>query len=197
MKTAIQIVLLIVIVVLSYMIYDSIMGRIEFEKLAKERREAVIERLKDIRTAQIAYKSENGEYAKDFDKLIEWVKTGKIRVVKQIGDAEDSLALARGEVIRDTIYVPAIDTVFSYSYLGNRKDFFLDSLPFIPNAGGDKFEINAGEITRNNVKVKVFEVFAPYKSIYKGLETDKHSIKMDDGLRLGSMTEPSTNGNWE
>lgn len=197
MKTTIQIVLGIVIVVFSYMIYDSIMGRIEFEKLAKERRDAVIERLKDIRTAQLAYKNENGEFAKDFDKLITWVKTGKIQVIKQIGDAEDSLAVARGEVIRDTVYVPAIDTVFSATYIGSRKNFYLDSLPIIPNSDGDKFEIDAGEITRNNVKVKVFEVFAPFKSIYKGLETEKHSIKMDDGLRVGSMTEPSTNGNWE
>jgi type II secretory pathway pseudopilin PulG len=197
MKTIIQIVLAIVIVVLSYMIYNSIKGRIEFENQAKERRDAVIERLKDIRTAQIAYKSANGEYAKEFEKLLGWVKTGKIQVVKQIGDAEDSLAVARGEVIRDTIYVPAIDTVFSPNYLGARKNFYLDSLPFIPNSGGDKFEMDAGEITRNNVKVKVFEVFAPYKSVYKGLDTEKHSIKMDDGLRVGSMTDPSTNGNWE
>jgi type II secretory pathway pseudopilin PulG len=197
MKTIIQIVLAIVIVVLSYLIYDSINGRIEFEKQAKERRDAVIERLKDIRTAQIAYKSANGEYAKNFDKLIEWVKTGKIMVVKQIGDAEDSLAVARGEVIRDTIYIPVMDTVFSPNYLSGRKNFYLDSLPFIPNSGGDKFEMDAGEITRNNVKVKVFEVFAPYKSVYKGLDTEKHSIKMDDGLRVGSMTDPSTNGNWE
>lgn len=197
MKTTIQIVLGIAIVVLSYMIYNSIMGRIEFEKLATERRDAVIERLKDIRTAQLAYKNENGEYAKDFEKLIGWVKTGKIKVIKQIGDAEDSLAVARGEVIRDTTYVPAIDTVFSASYIGDRKNFYLDSLPFIPNTGGDKFEIDAGEIIRNNVKVKVFEVFAPFSSVYKGLETDKHSIKMDDGLRVGSMTDPSTNGNWE
>jgi hypothetical protein len=197
MKTGIQIVLAIAIVVLSYMIYSSIMGRIEFEKLAKERRDAVIERLKDIRTAQIAYKNSNGEFSKDFEKLIGWIKTGKIQVIKQIGDAEDSLAVARGEVIRDTVYIPAIDTVFSPTYLSNRKNFFLDSLPYIPNSDGDKFEINAGEVTRNNVKVKVFEVFAPYKSVYKGLDTDKHSIKMDDGLRVGSMTDPSTNGNWE
>ncbi|MFN7014086.1 MAG: hypothetical protein ACK4ON_07435 [Bacteroidia bacterium] len=197
MKTIIQIVLGIAIVVLSYLIYSSIMGRIEFEKQAKERREAVIERLKDIRTAQIAYKNANGEFAKDFDKLIGWVKTGKVQVIKQIGAAEDTLAVARGEVIRDTIYIPAIDTVFSTSYIGNRKNFDIDQLPIIPNSDGDKFEIDAGEITRNNVKVKVFEVFAPFKSIYKGLETDKHSIKMDDGLRVGSMTDPSTNGNWE
>lgn len=197
MKTIIQIVLGIAIVVLSYFIYSSIMGRIEFEKLAKERRNAVIERLKDIRTAQIAYKNANGQFAKDFDKLIGWIKNGKIQVIKQIGDAEDSLAVARGEVIRDTVYIPAIDTVFSATYIGNRKNFNLDQLPVIPNSDGDKFEMDAGEITRNNVKVKVFEVFAPFTSVYKGLETDKHSIKMDDGLRVGSMTDPSTNGNWE
>jgi hypothetical protein len=197
MKTGIQIALVIVIVVLSYMIYSSIMGRIEFEREAKVRRDAVIERLKDIRTAQLAYKNSKQEFAKDFNSLIDWVKNGKVQVIKQIGDAEDSLAVARGEVIRDTVYIAAIDTVFSPSYIAGRKSFYLDSLPFIPNSGGDKFEIDAGEITRNNVKVKVFEVFAPFKSVYKGLDTDKHSIKMDDGLRVGSMTDPSTNGNWE
>ena len=54
-----------------------------------------------------------------------------------------------------------------------------------------------GEVEKGKVKVKVFEVSAPYTEIFKGLKTDNEGIDMAKSLTLGSMTEPSVNGNWD
>ena len=198
MKLGISIALSLSILVLSYFVYDSINSKILFEKETARRNKEVQERLIDIRTAQLAYKNINGAYSNNFDSLISFVKNGKMPIIRQIGDAEDSIAVAKGLVIRDTTYINIRDTLFSNSSMKNRlKKFELDSIPYVPYSGNEKFTLNSSEIEKNKVKVKVFEAFASYKQIYKGLETEKHNIKLDDGLRVGSMTEPSTSGNWE
>ena len=198
MKLGISIALSLSILVLSYFVYDSINSKILFEKETARRNKEVQERLIDIRTAQLAYKNIKGAYSNNFDSLIHFVKNGKMPIIRQIGDAEDSIAVAKGLVIRDTTYINIRDTLFSNSSMKNRlKKFELDSIPYVPYSGNEKFMLNSGEIEKNKVKVKVFETFASYKQIYKGLETEKHNIKLDDGLRVGSMTEPSTSGNWE
>ncbi len=75
MKIAAQAVLWILIV-FSYKIYDSINGPINFNKTKNERYAQVIDRLKDIRKAQIAHKDVRGVFANNFDSLIAFVDTG-------------------------------------------------------------------------------------------------------------------------
>ncbi|MBA3899583.1 MAG: hypothetical protein H0X62_05115 [Bacteroidetes bacterium] len=198
MKLGIQIALALAIVALSYFVYDSIYSKIQFEKETQRRKDLVVERLKDIRTTQITYKNTKGYYADNFDSLVDFVKYGKMSIIKQIGDADDSLQVAQGLVIRDTIYISVSDTLFSKSQVqGRLRPFHIDSMSTVPFSGGQKFVLNAGEIEKNKVKVKVFEAFASFENMYKGLNTANHSIKLHEGLRVGSMTEPSTSGNWE
>lgn len=170
----INIVLTVVIIVLSYLIFRSINEPIKFNKEREHRYSYVIQRLKDIRTSQIAYKSVNGAYAPNFDSLIGFIKNGQFPLIKQIGNAEDSMAV----VVRDTILVSVKDSLFPGNYP-------IDSLPFVPFGNGAKFKMQAGEIEKGKVKVKVFEVedTAPF---------DKKQV-----LKVGSMTEPSNAGNWE
>jgi hypothetical protein len=198
MKLGIQIALLVGIVALSYLVFNSINSRITFERETARRKAVVVERLKDIRTAQLTYKNIKGTYADNFDSLIDFVRNGKMPIVRQIGDASDSLQVAQGLVIRDTSYINIIDTLFSPSQMENRLRIFkLDSIAYIPYSGGEKFAIAAGEIEKNRVKVKVFEVSASYKHIYKGLNAEEHFAKLEEELKVGSMTDPSTSGNWE
>ena len=56
MKLGIQIVLWIASIFFTYKIYDSINGPIKFKQVKNERYAKVINRLKDIRTAQIAHR---------------------------------------------------------------------------------------------------------------------------------------------
>lgn len=170
----VNIILTIVIVVLSYLIFRGINEPIKFNKEKKYRYGFVIQRLKDIRTAQLAYKSVNGAYTGEFDSLLTFIKTGRFALIKQIGSVEDSSAV----IIRDTIYIPVKDSIFPGNYP-------VDSLPFVPFGNGIKFKMQAGEIEKGKVKVKVFEV------------VDTAPFDPKEVLQVGSMTEPSNAGNWE
>ena len=83
MKTILQIVLWLLCIFFGYMIYKSVNGPIEFKKVRKERFQAVINKLKDIRDAQEAYKSVNGKYAANFNSLIQFVDTGDYTITTQ------------------------------------------------------------------------------------------------------------------
>ena len=201
MKLGIKIGLPVAIFVLCYLVYDSIASKIQFEKETKHRRDLVIERLKDIRIAQLAYKSVKREYANDFHTLLDFVKHGSFPVIKALGTVPDTLteeeAVHLGLVTRDTSYVNVKDSLFSSNYLKYHLGAFsISSIPYIPFGKGEKFAMQAGEIEKGKVIVQVFEVFASYEVIYKGLDTQNEGIDLSDGLQVGSMTETSTSGNW-
>jgi hypothetical protein len=198
MKLVIQLVLIVASAFMGYLIYDSIDSKIELEKEVKHRKAVVIERLEQIKEAQISYKKVRGEYAKSFDQLKDFLENDSLVVVKAIGVVPDSLlgqeakALAMGIIVRDTSKIAVRNELFKENF-----QKVVDSLAIIPFSGGSSFSINSGEVEKGKVKVKVFEVTAPYKEIFKGLKTDNEGIDMNQALILGSMTEPSINGNWD
>ncbi|MFH1321121.1 MAG: hypothetical protein ABII90_10765 [Bacteroidota bacterium] len=201
MKPILKIVLWLIIIVLLYFVYDSIASKIKFEKETMHRRDFVIERLKDIRTAQIAFKMVNDFYADNFDSLLYFVKNDSFPLIMAVGTVPDTLseeeAVQMGIVTRDTSYINVKDSIFSSNYLQDHlASFHIDSLPRIPFGRGEKFRIRAGEVEKGKVRVKVFEVFASYGVIYQGLDMKNEDIDLNDGLKVGSMEEPSTSGNW-
>jgi spermidine/putrescine-binding protein len=196
--TIIKVVLSIIIVVLAYMIYESIMRPVRFNKATAEREAKVIERLIDIRTVQQFYKREHNKYTASFDTLINFLKKGEIPMVKMIPDPNDTTF---SKTISDTLgYVKVADSLFS-----KRPNFSLDSIKYIPFSDGIKFDMAAGEIDRGGIKVGVYEIKAPYTTYMKGMDRQlvtnltksKEDIDRYPGLKLGSMEEPSTDGNWE
>lgn len=56
----------------------------------EEREDVAIQRLKDIRALQEAYKSVNSSYASTMEYLQLFYADGKIKVVLQVGSADDS-----------------------------------------------------------------------------------------------------------
>lgn len=207
MKKVLQIALLIAIVGLGYLLYRSIATPIQYEDEQAKRSGKVIERLKDIRSAQVAYKSEFGKFTGSFDTLINFVKTGHYNVEQRIGSADDSIAVSKGLLKRVKVQVRVLDSLFK----GNIAR--VDSLPFIPYGGGAKFEMGAGEImTASKVAVKVFEAKAPdsiifrsfviqdknFKQILVNKTAEKKKADKYPGLKVGSLTEATNNaGNWE
>lgn len=196
--TVVKVLLSIVIIVLAYLIYESIMKPLRFEREVKAREARVIERLIDIRNSQQFYKRLNNKYASNFDTLIEFLNTGEIAVVKIIPDPADTTFR---KTINDTLgFVNVGDSLFH-----SRVGFSLDSLRYIPFAHGELFELAAGSIDRGGLMVSVFEAKAPYKKFLKGLDNQliinlvktKKDIERYPGLKVGSMEEPSTDGNWE
>lgn len=177
----------------TYAYYDfwSIKTPIDFLNEKERRYKHVIQKLKDIRIAEMAYKAEYGKYTGDFDTLLNFIKTDSFTVVKAVGFVPDTLTEARalelGLISRDTFRVAVGDSIFNTTYLGERAEnvpFKIDSIPFIPFTGGQKFKLQAGIIEKNKVKISVFEAL------------DVAAFDKNDAKKVGSMTDPSTAGNW-
>ena len=129
MKTVIQIVLGISIVVLSYFLVESIMKPIRFKKEQTHRYSVVIQNLKDIRTAQLAYKDVYGKFTGSFDTLINFVKHDSLVIIKKIGEIDEDLlgkitekeAIAQGLIKRDTIRVNVLDSIFADNFINYER----------------------------------------------------------------------------
>ena len=196
-KVILQVVLVIAIAVLGFLIFNSIMEPVRFEAEKTKREHVVVNKLKDIRTSQLIYRQLKGSFAKSFDTLEMFLEVAEIPVVKIIPDPTDTTFT---KTINDTIgYIKVKDSLFS------KRNYTIEQLAIVPFSDGVLFEMDADTIERGGVNVNVFEVKTPYTSYLQGL--DKQTIfnltsKMEDiekypGLKVGSMVEPSTNGNWE
>src|SRR5690554_2748470 len=83
MKTIVQILLVIIAAGLVFLIYKGIQDPIEFENAKNARNRVTIERLKDIRKAQIAYRDVYGRFTGSWDTLIHFVKYDSLRNVRK------------------------------------------------------------------------------------------------------------------
>ena len=206
MKTIIQIVLWIVCIVLGYLIFRSVNAPIEFNKVRQERFSAVIAKLKDIRNSQEAYKTVNRKYAKDFNSLIKFVDTGSYVITQQRDssfmrfDKVYQIELQKDTVLIDTLgFVKVKDSLF-------KNDDRYKSMMEVPYAqNGEKFSLDAGTVDKSGYRAPVFEakvkkdvVLYDQPDDLKSKENSYNSVEEVNGneIRVGSMTEVSTNGNW-
>ncbi len=195
MKTAIQIGLAIIIVVLVYFIYDSIMEPVRFRQEVANREARIIDRLRDIRQVQIAHRSRYQRFSGDLDSLVYFVKNDSLPVVRAIGSVPDTLteseAVRLGIVERDTVWRKAVDSLL------RRAPYPVDSLPYVPFSDGKRFSLKASKIERGLVELPVFEASTIPEHYLFDLDEWRVYYTRTEGLRVGSLTEPSTDGNWE
>jgi len=202
MKIALKLFLLVVIVGLGYMVVESIMEPVRFNQEKNKREEAVIHKLEDIRAGELAFRKINGRYTASWDTLIDFLKTNEFFIVKEVADPNDTTFT---KTIRDTLgTIPVIDSLYS-----NRDHFNVDHLKYVPIPAkyfaNETFELRTGEITRGGVPVQVFESQSHYTVMLKGLDNQliinliKKVEEMNRyaGLKVGSLTEASTEGNWK
>lgn len=202
MKTVIRIILGVLICVMGYLVYESIQRPLRFEAERNIRYEAAIQRLKDIRSAQVAYKSQNTKYTASFDTLITFLKEGSFNVIKQIGDLDDSADIQAGRIIRDTVKVSVLDSLFKQGYP-------VDSLRFVPYTDNAEFEMGTANLEAGAVNVNVFEAKVANDVLLKDLKelylqdlinfnADRERMTGYAGLKVGSLEETTNNaGNWE
>ncbi|WP_163717918.1 hypothetical protein [Mangrovibacterium lignilyticum] len=210
MKTAIQIVLIAIAILLGYLIYNSVQRPIDFEQAKKERYDKVVERLKEIRKAELAYKDVNGQFTGSWDTLINFVKTGELPLVRKIGMLTDSMieagwteetAIKKGKIIRDTVRISVIDTLFG-------ADYDAEQLKYVPVPDTvAQFFLGATILTTGSgIRVPLFEAKVHNNTVLRKLDRQL-VINLNDkartndkypGLKVGSLTEANNNaGNWE
>lgn len=204
-KLALQIVMVAIVLFLGYKVYESIMEPVEYQKATDIRENVIKEKLGHIKTLEIEYKKIHGTYMGNFDTLINFYHQDSMPLVMKIGTVPDTLteeaALELGIIQRDTTKIAIKDTL-----LKDMKNFKVNELAIVPFTHGKvKFELKIGEVVRSNFDVPVFEIKC-YKKDYLAeikaqelLNNDIILLKEEDkfpGLKLGSLTEPSTDGNW-
>lgn len=161
-------------------------GRIE------EREAAVIDQLKKIREAEMAYLAVNGQYTSDWNKLIDFVKGGVFYIV------ERKETVIPGPYGRDSVFVE-IDTLGTrpvYDSLFRKyTNFSADRLPYVPGYEKTKFKVIADKIDKSGILVDVIEVWNPKPVSPDRDEDSEYTSKKP--LRFGSQFSVTTSGNWE
>lgn len=186
MKKVIPILLALVVVVLGVVLWRSILQPQRFALQVNEREAVVLERVRDIRKAQQAFKQVYGAYTGSLDELVDFVLNDSINFVMSIGSADDSVAVATGQFRQYIARVPVIDTVFSPRKLTADQVRQLPIIPFSESAKtpeGERFWMKAGEVlTESGIIVPVFEARASYNTYLKGLSEQLVSNKTDEDL---------------
>jgi len=189
-------------IILAYFVYNSINSEVEFQQVAKVRIAENVQKLKDLRQVQIAYKKVNNTYSNNFESLIDFLENDSMAIVKAIGETPDTLtdaqALELGIISRDTAYVLAKETVFDEAYLSSRNEKFplnLSTLTSVPHSNKN-YSVDAGMVEKGKVVVQVFEISTTYGAVFTGLDAKNKSFDLGSLLKVGSMDEASLNGNW-
>lgn len=212
-KLIIQIILAGIIIFLGYQCYNSIMVPQRFTEIKKQRYDRIIQRLKDIRTAEDAYKDVYGVYTGSFDTLINFIKYDSVKVVRSIGSLSDddiekgvteAQAIKEGKIIRDTIRVGALENVFG-------KDYPIDDMRYVPfTKRKHEFKLGATSIfTDSGVEVPLFQAYVSNMVIFEDIRDqyndqlleengERERLKKFPGLKVGDLKEANNNvGNWE
>lgn len=211
MRRVIQILFVLIIIILGYLIVESIMEPIRFNQEVEVREQATIKRLIDIREAQKAYKDIYKRYTASFDTLISFLDTGSFAVVKAIGEIPEEWldelgfekarerALKEGVISRETSRVPVLDSLLGAGYP-------IDSLRYVPYTDDVEFTMESSEIlTSSNLLVQVVEVSVLYDDLLNGMDEqlivnykdERMKIVGFEGVKFGSLEEGTLTGNWE
>ena len=180
-----------------YKIIDGVMQPVRFNKEVEARKKVAVQRLKDIRELQVAFKGVNDRFTASFDTLKQFYKDGQMVVLMQVGSKDDSLAVAHTNEVKRAnkgindaglykLYlqgdknlvfqiqnkIAVKDTLFK-----SRDNFNVDNLDKIPfalegevPAEVQNIEMDAIVKKVSGVDVPLFEAKMPWKSILNGLD---------------------------
>ncbi len=208
MKVVMKVLLALAIVLLAYICWQSIKGTEDFNAEVARRDNAVIQRLVDIRTAQVALRGQTGSYTASFDTLSQFVKDGRIATLIKEGDLTES-QLEEGmtevkamqiirtgneaairaaglwddaknapQLVRDSIFSPAVQVLYP-----NRSSFSIDSLRYVPFSNGAEFEMAVDSlITASGYPIQVFEAKAHYRTYLGDLDQKLLDQKIQEVL---------------
>ena len=209
MKPVIMIGLWVLIGYLGYITFMSIYGEIQFNKIKEERYKVVINNLKDIRDAELAHRTVTGKFQGNWDNLVKFIDTAQFTITQRrdssVLDKEMTKRFGGVETFKEIIiidtlgYVPVKDSLFGV-------DTRYKTMMNIPvGKAGEKFELKAGFIEQNGFQIPVFEAKALKSIILDGrdpnlIAKENQALSVEavngDAVKVGSMEEVNTNGNW-
>ncbi len=208
-KPVLTIALWLLIAFLGYSTFMSVYAPIQFNKIKVKRYQKVIDGLKDIRDAQLAHRQVTGRFAGNFDDLVKFIDTAEYTltqrrdtsVIDEVLTKQFGVDMFQQKVLIDTLgFVSVKDSLF-------KNDSRYKTMMNVPvGKEGAKFELKAGFLEQNDTKIPVFETLIKKSVIL--YDQDKNLVNQEnevissivgvqgDAVRIGSMDEVSTTGNW-
>lgn len=208
-KPVLTVALWVLIAFLGYNTYMSVYAPIQFNKIKVKRYQEVIDGLKDIRDAQLAHRQVTGRFSGNFDDLVKFIDTAQYTitqrrdtsVIDEVLTKQFGVDMFEQKVLIDTLgFVSVKDSLF-------KNDNSYKTMMNVPvGEEGAKFELKAGFLEQNDNKIPVFETFVKKSVIL--YDQDKNLVNQEnevissivgvqgDAVRIGSMDEVSTIGNW-
>ena len=209
LKPVLNLVLWALIFFLGYLTFMSIYGEIKFNKLKDDRYAVVISKLIDIRDAELAHKTVTGKFTKNYDSLIHFIENGKFTITQrrdttvvdeELTERYGGVEMTRSIILIDTLgYVSVKDSLFG----ADTRYKTMMNLPEGLGKPGTKVKLDAGILVARTIPV--FEASVDKEVILfdqdKNLVAKEKEVMSVDGvrgpkLRVGSMEEVDTNGNW-
>ena len=196
------------IIILFYMTFMSIYGEIKFNQEKEKRYKIVIENLKDIRDSQLAHRTVNGNFQNNWDSLVKFIETEKFTITQRRDSTVIDKVLTKRYGVDTTKDIVIIDTLGFVSVIDSLfgADDRYKTMMNVPVGKKDQvFKLETGYVPQNGMNIPVFEVSVDKSLLLydqdKNLvdkEKEMKSVEEVNGptLKVGSMEEVNTNGNW-
>lgn len=216
LKPIFSIVLWIVTILFSYLIYQSIQAPIEFDKLKEKRFQIAVNKMLDIKAAQLAYKTIHGKYTDNLDSLITFIENENFTIIERkdtsVIDVEKNRAYGlsvdangTGGYFKDIVVINQLGKVSIKDSLFKGSDRYKNlNVVKVGNIEA-KIILKAGYIERDELKIPVFEAKLNKASLLSdqdpGLVAKEKKVVSVEGINgenilLGSLEEVSMSGNW-
>ena len=208
-KPFVMLILWVLIGYLGYLTFMSIYGEIKFNKLKEERYKIVIESLKDIRDAELAHRTVTGKFQGNWDDLVKFIDTAQFTITQRrdstILDKEATRRFGGVETFIEIVIIDTLGYVSVKDSLFGIDDRYKTMMNIPVGKAGAKFELQAGFIEQSGYQIAVFEAKALKSIILDGQDKDlihqeNQVLSVEavngDAIKVGSMEEVSTNGNW-
>ena len=200
----------VLILVFASLLFKSIYNEIKFDEVKNARYQVVIKNLRDIRDTQLAHRTVKGVFQDNWDSLVKFVEIDSFTITQRrdssILDKEMTKRYGGVKTYKDIVIVDTLGLVSVKDSLFGFDDRYLRmmNVPFSKN-DQTKFELNAGFLNQNGIDIPVFESFVRKRVILHdqslNLVLKENQVQSVDGvngptLKIGSMNEVNTNGNW-
>ena len=200
----------VLILVFASLLFKSIYNEIKFDEVKNARYQVVIKNLRDIRDTQLAHRTVKGVFQDNWDSLVKFVEIDSFTITQRrdssVLDKEMTKRYGGVKTYKDIVIVDTLGLVSVKDSLFGFDDRYLRmmNVPFSKN-DQTKFELNAGFLNQNGIDIPVFESFVRKRVVLHdqslNLVLKENQVQSVDGvngptLKIGSMNEVNTNGNW-
>ena len=198
------------ILVFASLLFTSIYDEIKFDEVKNARYQLVIKNLKDIRDTQLAHRTVKGVFQDNWDSLVEFVEIDSFTITQRrdssVLDKEMTKRYGGVKTYKDIVIVDTLGFISVKDSLFGFDDRYL-SMMYVPFSKDDqtRFQLKAGFLNQNGIDIPVFEAFVKKRVILYdqslNLVLKENQVQSVDGvngssLKIGSMNEVNTNGNW-